>query len=77
MPFYYIKDVLGNITEIVDSNGTVVVKYYYDAWGNTQTVLNNNYTLAYNETVNYTAIDSIQIDLEFEEYMCKNVLFVV
>ena len=33
MPFYYIKDVLGNITEIVDSNGAVVVKYYYDAYG--------------------------------------------
>ena len=57
MPFYYIKDVLGNITEIVDSNGAVVVKYYYDAWGNTQTVLNNTYTLAYDESINYTAYD--------------------
>ena len=32
--YYYQKDALGNISKILDSNGVVVVKYKYDAWGN-------------------------------------------
>ena len=34
--FYYIfqKDALGNIRAILDTNGNIVVKYKYDAWGN-------------------------------------------
>lgn len=32
--FYYIKDILGNIRQIVDKDGSLVVSYYYDAWGN-------------------------------------------
>ena len=32
-PFYYVKDLTGNIRQIVDSNGKCVIKYDYDAWG--------------------------------------------
>ena len=32
--YIYRKDVQGNIIALLDSSGTVVVKYTYDAWGN-------------------------------------------
>lgn len=32
--FYYRKDAQGNIIAILDKSGNVLVKYYYDAWGN-------------------------------------------
>ena len=39
--YFYRKDVFGNITEILDSDGKIVVRYRYDAWGN-HVVLNPN-----------------------------------
>lgn len=32
--FYYTRDHLGSIGEIVDSSGTLRARYDYDAWGN-------------------------------------------
>lgn len=32
--YFYKKDLLGNVIEILDNTGTTVVKYVYDAWGN-------------------------------------------
>ena len=32
--YYYRKDISGDIINNLDSNGKVVVKYVYDAWGN-------------------------------------------
>ncbi|QVK19397.1 hypothetical protein KHQ81_06855 [Mycoplasmatota bacterium] len=32
--YFYIKDLQGNISIIVDENGNIVVEYSYDAWGN-------------------------------------------
>jgi len=32
--YFYRKDALGNVIALLDSNGSVVVKYLYDAWGN-------------------------------------------
>ena len=32
--YFYRKDAQGNIIAIIDSSGTVVVRYEYDAWGN-------------------------------------------
>ena len=40
-PFYYVKDITGNIRKIVDSNGKCVIKYDYDAWGR---VINTEYS---------------------------------
>ena len=31
---YYKRDLLGSVIEILDTTGTTVVKYTYDAWGN-------------------------------------------
>ena len=42
--YYYIKDLQGDITEIVDKDGKAVAEYAYDAWGNMLT--ENNGTLA-------------------------------
>ncbi|MDD4157262.1 MAG: hypothetical protein PHY08_11885 [Candidatus Cloacimonetes bacterium] len=32
--YYYVRDILGNINGLVDKNGTLVVKYGYDSYGN-------------------------------------------
>lgn len=32
--YYYRKDIRGDIINILDNNGNIVVKYVYDAWGN-------------------------------------------
>ncbi|BCR35639.1 DNRLRE domain-containing protein [Mariniplasma anaerobium] len=32
--YYYIKNIQGDITKIVDHDGDIVVKYEYDVWGN-------------------------------------------
>ena len=32
--YFYRRDILGNIIAILDTNGDIVVKYTYDAWGN-------------------------------------------
>ena len=39
--YFYRKDAQANIVALLDSNGSVVVKYGYDAWGNCK-VLNAN-----------------------------------
>ena len=31
--FYYIKDVMGNVRNIVDKDQQLVVSYYYNSWG--------------------------------------------
>ena len=41
MLFFYQKDAQGNIIAIVDSTGSVVVQYWYDAWGNHKVVYEN------------------------------------
>ena len=33
-PYFYNRDLTGNINSIIDINGKVMVKYYYDAYGN-------------------------------------------
>ena len=37
--YFYRKDIFGNITEIIDNKGKVVVRYRYDGWGK-QKVMN-------------------------------------
>ena len=34
VPYYYIKNVLGDVKGILDANGNLVAEYKYDAWGN-------------------------------------------
>ncbi|MDE6613296.1 MAG: hypothetical protein K2K28_01930, partial [Clostridia bacterium] len=40
--YFYRRDARGNIIAILDSSGTVVVKYIYDAWGNHAVVDRND-----------------------------------
>ena len=32
--YYYLKNIQGDVTNILDNNGNIIVKYAYDAWGN-------------------------------------------
>ena len=32
--YYYVKNLQGDVEAIANSSGTIVVRYYYDAWGN-------------------------------------------
>jgi len=32
--FFFIRDIFGNIVEIINERGQTVATYYYDAWGN-------------------------------------------
>ena len=34
-PYYYLRNILNDVSEVVDKNGNVVAKYKYDAYGNT------------------------------------------
>ena len=43
--YYYIKDLQGDITEIVDKDGKAVAEYAYDAWGNMLTEYNGTLTV--------------------------------
>lgn len=43
--YYYIKDLQGDITEIVDKDGKAVAEYAYDAWGNMLTEDNGTLTI--------------------------------
>mgnify|MGYP001629787318 FL=1 len=43
--YYYIKDLQGDITEIVDKDGKAVAEYAYDAWGNMLTKYNGTLTV--------------------------------
>lgn len=43
--YYYIKDLQGDVTEIVDKDGKAVAEYDYDAWGNMLTENNGTLTV--------------------------------
>ena len=44
--YFYRKDAQGNIIALLDNNGAVVVKYFYDAWGNHVVVDNSGVVIA-------------------------------
>ena len=31
--YFYVRDITGNIIQIIDINGNIQVEYKYDAWG--------------------------------------------
>ena len=33
VPYYYVRNLQGDVTKIIDASGNVVVKYVYDSWG--------------------------------------------
>ena len=40
--YYYRKNILGDVLDIYNTNGTKVASYAYDAWGNHEITLNSN-----------------------------------
>ena len=57
-PFYYVKNLQGDVTAIVDGNGTVLVRYKYDAWGAVSSTVTAGLTglssyIAYNNPFRY------------------------
>ncbi|PYJ97694.1 MAG: hypothetical protein DME23_14180 [Verrucomicrobia bacterium] len=45
--FFYTKDHLGSIREVLDANGALVSRFYYDPWGAASTLLGPNTTFAF------------------------------
>ena len=50
--YYYVTNLQGDIIAILDSNGTCVVEYEYEAWGNC-TVTKDTHTIAYINPLRY------------------------
>lgn len=44
--YFYIRNLLGDIVAILDSDGNIVCEYTYDAWGNVLSVVGTNTALA-------------------------------
>lgn len=40
--YFYRKDVQGNVIGLIDSDGVVIARYFYDAWGAVHAVTDNN-----------------------------------
>ena len=51
--YFYIRDITGNITKIVDEDGRCVVQYTYDAWGNFNQIIYRNCLVAHHNPFVY------------------------
>jgi RHS repeat-associated protein len=40
--YYYVRNIQGDITKIINSDGEIIVEYLYDAWGNIIEVIDNS-----------------------------------
>ena len=73
--YYYVRDVLRNILGIVDTNGNLVVKYRYDAWGNHQ-VLDANGTVVTDASfignINPFRYKGYYYDVETQLFYCNS-----
>ena len=52
-PYYYHRNLQGDVIAIYDANGEKQVEYAYDAWGNCKTVYGENDELAYLNPIRY------------------------
>ena len=67
IPYYYKKNLQGDIIGILDSNLQIVTKYTYDAWGNCKTFyLNNGNFVDIDSTIGYN--ESNAEDAELVDY---------
>ena len=63
--YYYVRDYIGNILGIVDNSGDLIVKYDYDAYGNTISITGEN---IYNPFI----YKGYYYDNDIEMYYCHN-----
>ncbi len=77
--YYYITDVYQNILGIMDNNGSIVVKYNYDAWGN-HSVLDGNGNVNTSDTfignINPFRYKGYYYDTETQMYYCESRYYV-
>ena len=52
-PYYYHRNLQGDVIGIYDANGTQIVKYSYDAWGNCTVAVSSVFDLANNNPIRY------------------------
>ncbi len=70
--YYYVRDILQNILGIVDSNGTIVVKYDYNAFGKLISITGDS-TLGNRNPFRWKGY---YYDTESEMYYCKSRYYV-
>lgn len=67
-PFYYQRNIFGDVIAIRDTVGTKVVEYAYDAWGNSTVVSYSNADLANYNPIRYRGY---YYDRETKLYYCN------
>lgn len=72
--YYYVKNILGVIIYIVNSNGNILVEYEYDAWGN---IVSTTDISAINlANINPIRYKEYYYDNDIEMYYCKSRYYV-
>ena len=66
--YYYVKNILGDVLGITDSNGTLVAEYRYDAYGKPVKILDGN---GNDVSTNYAHIANIN-PIRYRGYISKN-----
>lgn len=51
--YHFVKNLFGDIVQIVADSGTIVASYVYDAWGNHRVYLNNTNIVIYDSLLGY------------------------
>ena len=70
VPYFYLRNLQGDVTGIYDEDGVVVAKYSYDAWGNILDIWNaNGYTVG---DVNPIRYRGYYWDVETGYYYCQS-----
>jgi RHS repeat-associated protein len=66
--YFYVRDIAGNIIQIIDINGNIIVEYKYDAWGKIISIIGDN-TI---KNVNSYLYKGYYYDYETNLYYCKS-----
>jgi RHS repeat-associated protein len=53
LPYFYLRNLQGDVVGIADTSGTVVASYTYDAWGNILSTTGSNMTIANANPIRY------------------------
>lgn len=67
--YFYIKNLQGDITKIIDSYKNVLVEYRYDAWGNVETIYDETFFSL--SSINIYYYRGYRYDIETSLYYCN------